>query len=59
MLTDLNYIELREIYGGSQKSYENGKKAGEAVRDFIDDLGAVGTVISIGLFIFSRGKIRA
>lgn len=57
-MKDLVFKELVEISGGSKESYEAGKRAGKATRDFIDDLGAVGALIGAEIFILSRGRIH-
>lgn len=57
-MTELNYQELLEINGGSEKTYKAGHSLGKKLRNAVDDLGAVGTVIGIGILILSRGRIR-
>ena len=50
-MEELTFNELILFNGGSQETYEAGQKAGEKVRDFIDDCGALITIISVVLFI--------
>lgn len=57
-MIELSHIELLEISGGSEKTYKAGHSLGKKLRDAVDDMGAVGTIVGIGLLILSRGKIR-
>lgn len=56
-MTELTSQELLLINGGSQETYQNGKAAGEKVREFLDDAALAWFICEVAALVIFKVKI--